>query len=563
MADSNKIPNPSNYQDSQNFNIDIDTLYNDFIKEIDASRSIVNISNQGNQAFLNNLKKETIASLIKLVKVESTPQESRCHTFFRLIGFPVVSKDFDFYNPGFDITNMESQGLSKSITLDHKITIANNSIDGFRLLSLFRENYVNRFLKTFSQKSSITASALALSSSTDTRSFAVPVQNTDPFDVAPASQTYVTALKSQVGQLNQALLLDYSDDQGNKPDSSQLLSDRFHFIKPFAVDARIDFTVAPSSRKIAVPFVFDKSNLLISENTFVKRPLIEKIIRERLASQDQSATLGSADQSIRDYILNTSSVKDEDIIKQMTSNNSIYNLSEQQQFSKYLHIIGAMSIKLVDAQQKMQEAQSLYYWAPIPSLTGPEGGSSVRSIIISEQFPQELLTSADRALIDLFLKKTANNFNAQTANVTGTADLGNFALSPFTASFGPDTTTSLGDAVGESVAFLNEKRNQHLTQANDSLRTVEIIMGEFSGFGFCDIIAIMGALYIMPIEDLLGFLDTDAFARMIKVLNLKENPSRTDDMEDAMTSLVQRVKDFYNLMDAFYQDVLKNNNTTT
>lgn len=561
MADSNKIPNPSNYQDSQNFNIDIDSLYNDFIKEIDANRSIVNISNQGNQAFLNNFKKETIASLINLVKVETSPQESRCHTFFRLLGFPVVSKDFDFYNPGFDIVDMKSMGLSRSISLDDKINVANNSIDGFRLLSLFRENYINRFLKTFSLNLSITASALALSSSTNIRSFAVPVQSIDPFDMAPASQTYVASLKSQVGQLDQALLLNYVDEQGNKPDQSQLASNRFHFIKPFIVDARIDFTVAPTSRKVAVPFVSDKSNLLIAENTFVKRPLLEKIIRERLASDDQSATLGTADQSIRDYILNTALVKDEDIIKQMTSNNSIYKLSEQQQFSKYLHIIGAMAVKLVEAQKKMQEAQSIYYWVPVPSTTGPEGGSTVKDIIINTNFPQELLTAADKSIINLSLKSAANQFNSQTASVSGTADLGNFVFSPFTTTFDSDTTTSLGDSASENLTTLNENRNQHLTDANSALRTVEIIVGEFSGFGFCDIVAIMGALYIMPIEDLLGLLDADAFARMQKVLNLKETPSRTGNIEDVMNSLIQRVKDFYNLMDAFYQDVLKNNNT--
>ena len=30
-------------------------------------------------------------------------------------------------------------------------------------------------------------------------------------------------------------------------------------------------------------------------------------------------------------------------------------------------------------------------------------------------------------------------------------------------------------------------------------------MGEFSGLGLCDIIAVMGALYIMPKASLLGF----------------------------------------------------------
>lgn len=555
-----KIPNPSNYQDSQNFDIDIDKTYADFIKEIDANRSIINISNQGNQAFLNNLKKETLPSLTRLVKAETTPQESRCHTFFRLIGFPVVSKDFEFYNPGFDIVDMNSQGLERKIKLDFKVNVANNPIDGFRLLSLFRENYVNRFAKIFAQNNSITASVLALSSSTQTRSFTVPVQSEDSFDTAKESQSYVASLKTQVGQLDDALLIDYTDDQGNKPDVNQFVADRFHFIKPFIVDARIDFTVSPSARLVAVPFVFDKSNLLISENTFVKRPLLEKIIRDRLSGQDQAATLGSADQSIRDYILNAPSVKDENLIQQMTSNNSIYKLSEQQQFIKYLHVIGAMVVELVKAQKKIQEAQSLYYWAPIPSITGPEGGSTIRNVIISDKFSSDFLTSADKALIEVILKKTTNQFNSQTSTVTGTPDIGNFAFSPFTTTFSDDTSDALGDTVSQTVEFLNNQRNQYLAQANTALRTIEIIMGEFSGFGLCDIIAIIASLYIMPMPSLLGLLDDDAFARMNKVLNLKEQPARNT-IATSMDDLTQTVKDFYNLMDAFYQDVFKNNNT--
>src|SRR6185312_13011132 len=97
------IPNQANFLDEQNFDIDIDKLYADFIQEIDNNRSIVNTSNQGNQSFLKVLKKQTITSLAKLVKVETTPQESRCHAFLRLIGFPVISKDLRFYNPGLDI----------------------------------------------------------------------------------------------------------------------------------------------------------------------------------------------------------------------------------------------------------------------------------------------------------------------------------------------------------------------------------------------------------------------------------------------------------------------------
>src|SRR6266404_5890414 len=119
------IPNQSNFQDRQNFEIDIDKIYSDFIQEIDTNRSVVNISNQGNQVILNVLKKETIAGITRLLKIEETPQESRCHAFYRLIGFPVVASDKRYYNPGFDITQNEDT----TIKLSDKIDIANNPLE--------------------------------------------------------------------------------------------------------------------------------------------------------------------------------------------------------------------------------------------------------------------------------------------------------------------------------------------------------------------------------------------------------------------------------------------------
>lgn len=191
-----KIPNQANYQDNQNLDIDIDKIYTDFIQEIDANRSIVNISNQGNQAFLNNLNKNNITSLAKLVKVETTPQESRCHTFFRLIGFPVVAEDGRYYNPGFDIVKT----ASKNITIDKKIEIANSAIKGFRYFSFRRETYINSILQTFSLNESISAIALALSSSTQIRPFSVPVTVTDNFDTSIESQSYASNLLGQIGK---------------------------------------------------------------------------------------------------------------------------------------------------------------------------------------------------------------------------------------------------------------------------------------------------------------------------------------------------------------------------
>jgi hypothetical protein len=552
-----KIPNQANYQDNQNLDIDIDKIYTDFIQEIDASRSIVNISNQGNQAFLNNLNKNNITSLAKLVKVETTPQESRCHAFFRLIGFPVVAEDGRYYNPGFDIVKTSS----KTITIEKKIEIANNSIKGFRALSFRRETYVNSILQTFSLNESISAIALALSSSTQIRNFSVPVTVTDNFDTSIESQSYASNLLGQIGKYNNVSLLEYVDEGGNKPILSKLNKIRYHFIKPFVVDPRIDFSVAPAHRKVAVPFVTNKSDLLISENTYVKRPLLEKVIRERFALQNPNDVIGVSGQNIRNYILNVPSVRDDPLIKQMVDD--VFNLNEVPQFEKFLNIIRTMLNRLVDSQKTIQVVQSKYYWLPIPSTTGPEGGCTVKSVIISENIPDgpnnSFITTADRALITNILKQAANQFNAQTAQVDGTPDVGGFAFDNFKLTFDTDTSEALGDIVSGEVSRLSRQRTKDMSDANEALRAIEIIMGEFSGLGLCDIVAIMGALYIMPKEDLLGFLDEDAFPRMIDALDLQISGLTNPGLEKAMTSFVAKVTDFYNLMDKIYQD-LKNNN---
>ena len=159
MGVKSPIPNQVNTQIQQNFKIDINTIYSDFIKEIDANRSIININTNKSQLTVFNIK--TIASIIStLTQTGDTPQESRAHTFYRLIGFPVVSASMQYYNPGLDTVD----GTKKN-TLSDKISIANNPIAGLNALSLQRENYTNTVNQIFSvQPPTIAASALALTS---------------------------------------------------------------------------------------------------------------------------------------------------------------------------------------------------------------------------------------------------------------------------------------------------------------------------------------------------------------------------------------------------------------
>jgi len=553
---NNVTPNQANFQTNQNFNININEVYQDFIKEIDENRSIVNV--QVNNAQLNQFNINTISSLGRVLKVESVPQESRAHAFYRLIGLPVISQSNAFYNPGLDTI-----GGPRTIYLSDKITIANNQDNKFKALSLLRENYINKVLNIFNvTPTTITASTLSLTSSITTRSFTIPTaKNTDPFSFSAADQQYVPSFNSIVGA-NQVSLFQYQDEFGAFPDISNLSFNRYHFIQPFIVDARIDFSVNPSSRKVAVPFTPSKNNLLISENTYVKRPLLEKVIRDRL-SANQNVTVSTSQQKIIDYVINVPTVKNDSLIQQFIGNINTYNTSQLSQFEKFLFIIQAMCEQLVKAQLNIQLAQSRYYWIPITSNIGPEGGSDIKGIIISNSLSNTLITVQDRAIINGTLNQFANTFETASSETNGTPDLGNTIFDGgtkfFNLTFNSDTSRSLGDIVSNQLNYLNKKRDHDLGVANSALQTIETIMGEWGGLGLCDIVAIMGALYTMPQASLVGLLDIDAFNRMLVSLNLQQNQPEKNDIVQSLQDFTNTVNDYYNLTNDIYKNLALNN----
>lgn len=549
---TNTTPNQSNYQTNQNFNIDINQIYTDFIQEIDAARSIVNI--QTNSNLLQTFDPKTVTGLGAKLKVESTPQESRAHCFYRLIGLPVMNKNGQAYNPGLD--NISS---SKTLQLSDKVNIANNMDPKFSALSLKRENYVNGILAVWKQSpSTITASALALTSSTRIRSFSVPTTTIDSTSFVPNDQHYDAFYDSIVGQYHTTVDL-YQDANGNTATPSVIFMPRYHFIQPFIVDPRIDFTVNPSANLVAVPFVPTKKNLLVGENVFVRRPLIEKVIRDRYATT-QDTTVSAGQQKIIDYILNVPTITNDSLISQMI--NSPYIKNNQQQFEKYLFMIQAMCVQLVRAQLDIQTAQSRYYWIPAPSSNlGPEGGSDVQGIIISQTLPNNFITVKDQAIINLTLNQAVNNFDTSSAQANGVPDLGAFAFDGgpnfFDLTFDQTTSTGMGDITTSQLTNLNKIRNHDLSVANTALQNIEIIMGEWSGLGLCDIIAVMASLYTMDQKTLLGLLDADALQRCQDQLNI--DATGVPGAEDALNAFVESVNNYYHLMDDIYKNLANSN----
>jgi len=561
--DPNLSPNQDTFNDNQTLDIDLDKMYNDFIVAIDNHRSMVNVVDQNTASLLKAIGGDINAPTTNTLTPATTYQESRCHAFYRMIGFPVVSDDHSrFYNPGLDILKDDT----RTIDLDYKISVAQNPIQGLSVLTLTRETYASKAGAPFTTPNTIDAGALALSggiNKANIRKFSAPYTNSDdPFDVEPSNQTYTVQLTSQVGE-HQILLTDYQDSAGNKPTS--VAPSHSHIIKPFVVDARIDFTVspcsdeksAPSSRRVGIPFLPDQRYLKILPNAYCDPPILETIIRDRFTVENQSDNAGASTQDLINYIKTVPAINDTSLINQV-SKDDITSISQISQFEQYLSIIQTLMLKLVDAQNAVAAAQSIYYWVPIPANNGPEGGCSIQGVFLPTSIDSKLVTPHDFNI----LYKTAQsllappNQNPDVAQTTGQPDPGKFAKS-FKTFMSPRSSGAFTEAAATSLANLTTNRKSLLQKASDALRTIEIIMGEFSGFGLCDIIAIMGALYVMPKESLLGFLDADAFDRMNA--ELATGISQPVSLDKAMTDFSTYVKQFYTIMDDVYQDLASNN----
>lgn len=539
-------------EDDQNFEIDINKVASDYLDPIDKIRSL----SAFNRDVLSSITPTSnLSKLLNSLKIEKTAQESRCHAFYRLVGFPVVGEGGGtFYNPGFDIVNC----MHKTVDLGTKIAIAKKPLQGFAALSEARENFYKADLSIFSNTNSIDASVLALSSggTQKLRDFIAPLaKDASPFDGLNSevqSYTVDTTALSGVNKKvpNLVTITKFLDQDGVSP--TKFGSKRFHIIKPFVVDARIDFIIQPQANLVAVPFVANNSFTKVSATENVNRPLLEKIIRDRITIQNDTSTAGSFVDKVLSYIKDVPAIKDDALINLVRSK-KLYK-SDQDKFIDNVNTIRTMMAKLVDSQNIIKKVQGLYYYVPSPSTTGPEGGSTVQGVFLpTTDNPNlnNLLTSIDKEIIKAAARSATKNLNKDISTDTSSNDPLSFSIG---TTFGPDTSDALGDNNTTNQETLSQTRTRLMTKANDALRTIEIIMGEFSGLGLCDIVAIIGALNIMDIENVVGFLDDGAYERMKGSVPGGDKVGRAT-LTVAMTDLTSRVKDFYNLMDKIYKDI--------
>lgn len=597
----------TNFQSNQNFDPDVRQMYKHFVTGgntpndnetgqsvgIDDLRGLIstNVTNQNTKNLISSLNISPTSTTPSSTPNTATPvqvaQESRCHTFYRIIGFPVVSSDGStFYNPGLDI--IKQAGSTRKITLATKIMIAGNVGSKFEAISNARETYAAGAAQIFSVPESIEAGTLALTSGTygskgnvNVRKFAQPfIKTTDPFDFTIDNQSYsapgdILSTYSLVGD-KEVLLADYQDANGVKPNPSignyRVMLQHRHIITPFMVDPRIDFSIWAAesktttglSKRVAVPFVPDASYLKTSDTAKAERPLLEKVITDRFSSLTVSADAGQATSDLVNYVKSFKNIQSVNIGNTTISNifsGKIFKVSQQQSFAQYLSTIQALMFKLVDSMRVIHARQGSYYWLPQPSANGPEGGSTVRNVPLNSNISTDLITINDFDIINNQAQVILSSINSSISQPTSTPDPGSYAFANYKLTFDPNTSDSQGDLSSKTKDTLTGRRKRLLNQAGDALQIVEMIMGEYSGLGLADIVAIMGALYVMPATDVLGFLDDDAIVRAEQVLGQPSGSlqGQRPTITQALTSLTNTVNGFYQVMDSIFQDYLNNN----
>lgn len=536
--------------DDQNYHIDIDKVYNDFIKEIDEIRSHTILSNLGSALDVDN-------SGIKLSE-DSNPQESRCNAFYRLIGLPIISPNGGSYNPGYDRDSNKSEDLNRKKSIAGEISRDLINFMNFRELDNVTTNHL------FSLQN-IESSVLALSS-LNIRRFVDPLSkgSGDPFSTI--DPTYSLANENLFGAAIFASELSlYVDEDGTQisPNSPALgyAKTRRHRLKPFMVNPIIDLTIRPAKNFICTPFVIDKSATLISNDVYVRRPFIEFVCRARFDGTNKLNTLTPAQQGVIDNIKNSESFKDSKIIQEI--NQGVGKVTETSQFINLFNIMRTMIDKLKTSRNIIDETRSDFLWVPIPNKDGPEFGSTTRAIVPNDPNISQVRYEKDNEIVQ---KQSKKRFEEITRSVLANTkvDIGNFSFQSI--QIAPDNSEGLGNNNSNDLDQLLSKRNEQCNKANDALREIEIIMGEFSGLGLCDIIAIYGALWLIEKKELIGLLDDNAFNRMKKVKELKEDPALAERVSAtaAITAFENKVKELFELMDKIYDDATqKNNNVYT
>jgi hypothetical protein len=511
----------SSLDDTQDIDIDLDSLKQRFIDQIDRLRSqkIVNLYSRG--------RKLGKTGLVEPVDVEASMttelQESRAHCLLRIMGMPVVAPNGKFYSPGFNPTANADETIARTDILEN----------------LLQEGSVNKIFRKELRESQPRDNLSVFSFANRAASlYSICLEIPRPFNI------YADGDEDQVSSIPERLKFissNYLESDGSEiSDISPFYSVR-HMLFPLETDPIICGSVAPEGKLICVPFL-EKNDTEIEPGKFLKRPGIELILRLRLKQQlaIESGEFGSAqsaDFNIGDFgIFNLGLVElifdptDAVIISSafaVIEEAARSDIAQEQGFplrielytlNDFVKTLKALVRIFREALESIAVVRSQIKWIPLCSEKGPDGGTENKGVLRAKKFNYKW--ELDKRLLRQKLKASVASRHLSI----GLDSEGCFAnIEPNYSDFATGEFQSVVKKMDEEVADTEGEIIRLETQASDALRIIELISGEVSGLGLIDIIAIYTALWSVDVPTLLGIIDDSAFDRLKKIKNLQSS----------------------------------------
>lgn len=522
--------NEFDFYDSQDVVLDLETLYNSFIDEIDAIRSRFATPEQ---IGLTQLDSKKIENAIRSGRVNSNniPQESRCNAFYRLLGLPIISNN-GFYNPGWHPElNTDEDALKKRLSVANSI-LSNQPL---QLKLTERERFPKSQLEIFAKQDSA-ASKLAYSVKF-LRPITGLIEQDDPLAVEAQSFSF----KQRIDDPQQTENFAYN---GTKI---------AHILKPFMPDPRIDFIVFPVRNRVAVPFL-SEARRQVSKGIFYKTPFIEKVARVRLAARNKDGDVPDLEKIVEE-IKNNQEITDKKLIELAGGITKFYR-SDIFIFNNLRKVFKVLVDALFVAINTIDSVESKIHWVPMPDPLGMEVNVTSNSYIPNDPNGMDI----DRELDRLSRLKAINDneidlLKSDLGIVTNGVNPNSAFSSLDNIAFG-SILSNVPTKYDERIQSLTSTRNELANKASKALRNIAIIMGDTSGLGLIDMYCIYAALWTVDKTTLVNMLDDGAIERLKSIPELQSAEvvarfgGATQDPIVTGTKFQTKVKEMFNIVDA-------------
>lgn len=512
------------YTDKSISSKSIDDLYNELVPQIDEHRSYFDATISG---ILTNFSIDAVDKAISNSQISTANyNESRCHSFYRIIGLPIVDQDGNISNPGFN-----KYANNDSDILDSNIQVCKNLSKDSLDMSFLREKYFKDYQKIFQNQDNISTAYVL--SSIFIRPFNNLSNNVEPLDKDDQKYSIEDRGFEKNNYFNFSLL---KDSDGN---NIVLKKEYRHILKPFIVDPRIDYTVLPANKKICVPFTLKKEDTKLDQQTYLIKPLLELICQARFNINNKSDEIGEYRDSLINYLKSNNNITDTDktLISNITSDINKFYRTEIYALNKFLPIMKAIAYKLKNSLQTIYKYIFKINYNPLPNVKGPEFGCTLKEIVVNDErntdLEKEIILHRlylELSKLDLDTTKTSNlerGFNSIFGLIGGTG----YKNIKTTYESNLNKLTKNRDTIGDYL--------------NNAVRDLEIIMGEFSGLGLIDIVAILTALWTIDQKYLVNMLDEYTFNRMYKNVELR-NPVVEARKSGSIINGIKVLKEFEN-----------------